>query len=410
MCVACVASPACHGQKKDQPFPGQGPSCHLIEHAQGPQTICAACPLLISSSFQRYPVCSRPHVQKRTCVRPSSLQAEVIVVDHIGPRPLKIPAGLGYFSTPSYPRLSQSQLSRFSAGIRISCCVPGIALTPRLVLLAGGWMRHAALAARTVFAPKTMRRTWNSVWLHEGWRKDTNKGCQIHHAICPTLPVLASLLPGAESRIWTTAAHVKSRIHLTPAAFARVSHSCTRHSRRGGHNMDTRRLSGLKSEFRDGYHACCWTTTAHTHTHADTHTHTRTHTHTHTPLQPVGRIPLTRPMTADALGAHVKPQEELVVKSPHCRLCPVRSVDLSRRFVSLCNPGWSNTRPCLLVEFKQALPSKGRNPLRQKKKVVWPVVHGLSTAQKFPPISGCHPHRCPRDPSPLDGSPSISHT
>lgn len=118
-----------------------------------------------------------------------------------------------------------------------------------------------------------------------------NKSCQIHPAICPALPVLATLLPGAESRVWTTAAHVKSRIHLTPAAFARVSHSCTQHSSPGGHNLGARRLS-VKSESRTGYHACCWTTTA--------------HTRTHTPPQPKGRIPPTRPMAADALGSDVK--------------------------------------------------------------------------------------------------------
>lgn len=57
------------------------------------------------------------------------------------------------------------------------------------------------------------------------------------------------------------------------------------------------------------------------------------------------------------------------MKSPHCRLCPVRSVDLTCRCVSLCNPEWSNTRPCLLVHFNQILPPKGRNPLREKKNV-----------------------------------------
>lgn len=81
--------------------------------------------------------------------------------------------------------------------------------------------------------------------------KIPNKSCQTHPAICPTLPALATLLPGADSRVWTTAAHVKSRIHLTPAAFARFPHSRARHSRRG--NMVTRRLSGLKSERRDVY-------------------------------------------------------------------------------------------------------------------------------------------------------------
>lgn len=64
------------------------------------------------------------------------------------------------------------------------------------------------------------------------------------------------------------------------------------------------------------------------------------------------RIPLTRTLAADTLGANLKSEEELVVKSPHRRLCPVRSVDLTCRCVSLCNPEWSNTRPCLVVEFK----------------------------------------------------------
>lgn len=56
-CVRCVCCfPRLSRAKKDQPFPAQAPSCHLIENAQGPQTVCAACPLLISSSFQQYPV------------------------------------------------------------------------------------------------------------------------------------------------------------------------------------------------------------------------------------------------------------------------------------------------------------------------------------------------------------------
>lgn len=161
-CVVCGRPPPVTS-KKDQPFPGQAPSCHLNQNAQGLQTICAACPLLISSSFQRYPVCPRLHGQSRTCGRPSSLQAEVIVADHMGRQPFKAPAGLGYFPAPSDPGLSQWQRSCFSTGIRISCCMPGIALTPRLVPLAEDWKRDAALAARAVSFTKTMRRTWNSV-------------------------------------------------------------------------------------------------------------------------------------------------------------------------------------------------------------------------------------------------------
>lgn len=60
-----------------------------------------------------------------------------------------------------------------------------------------------------------------------------NKSCQIQPCDLPYPSVPATLPPGAESRIWTTAAHVKSRIHLTPAAFARFSHSCTRLPRCG---------------------------------------------------------------------------------------------------------------------------------------------------------------------------------
>lgn len=57
---------------------------------------------------------------------------------------------------------------------------------------------------------------------------------------------------------------------------------------------------------------------------------------------------------------------------PHCRLCPVRSVDLTCRCVSLCNPKWSNSRPCLLVDLRQALPFKadGTHCERGKKKGV----------------------------------------
>lgn len=109
-----------------------------------------------------------------------------------------------------------------------------------------------------------------------------NKSCQIHPAICPTLPVFATLLPGAESRVWTTAVHDKSRIHLTPAAFARVSHSCTRHSRRGGHNMGNWRTFRPKVRM-PGRVSSLLLDDEGSHTHP----------------QPKGRIPPTRLMTAD---------------------------------------------------------------------------------------------------------------
>lgn len=100
--------------------------------------------------------------------RPSQLQAEVIVTGRLDPRPLSILAAPGCLLAARfiYPRLSQLQqhLSCSSIGAgnmsvcHTACCyLVSTALTPQLVLLAEDWMRHAAIAARAVFAPKTLR-------------------------------------------------------------------------------------------------------------------------------------------------------------------------------------------------------------------------------------------------------------
>lgn len=151
MCVCffvCVSLPRLSRAEKDQPLPGPGtvmsPHRKCPGSSDNPCRLPAAHFLVISTD----PVCPCLHVQKRTCVRPSSLQAEVIAADHVDPRPLKMttpPPGLGYFSCPSYPRFSRRQLSCFSAAIRTSYYVPDIAVTPRLGLPAECWMRQLLL-------------------------------------------------------------------------------------------------------------------------------------------------------------------------------------------------------------------------------------------------------------------------
>lgn len=146
-----------------------------------------------------------------------------------------------------------------------------------------------ALAARAVFAPSALRAHGTRSGSHEGWRKDIQRELLTPPpAICPTVPVLATLLPWAESPVWLTAAHVKSRIHLPPAAFARFSHSCARHSRPGGHKnvfpagvrpkvRIPERVSSLLLD-DDGSHP-----------------------------QPKGQVPPSRPFALGTLSAHVKP-------------------------------------------------------------------------------------------------------
>lgn len=164
LCVVCC-SPPCHEQRKISHSLDLAPSCHLTESAQGLQTICAVCPLLISSSFQRYPVCPRLHVQRRICVRPSSLQAEVIVADHVDPRPFKIP--------PSPPRTWLLQLPVVPQAVAMpalmfQCWNTYIMLRTWHRTDAAAWAPSrgldaaAALTARTVFAPKALSRTWKS--------------------------------------------------------------------------------------------------------------------------------------------------------------------------------------------------------------------------------------------------------
>lgn len=99
-------------RKKDQPFSGQALSCHLIGSVQGLQTVCAACPLLISSSFQRSPVFPRLHVQTKPVSdrRRFSLKSSsptTLILAH------KIPVGFGCFPTPSYPMISQKRALMF---------------------------------------------------------------------------------------------------------------------------------------------------------------------------------------------------------------------------------------------------------------------------------------------------------
>lgn len=109
--------PTCHEQEKDRPFPGRALSYHHVtssKNTQGLHKICAACPMLISSSFQRYPVCPRRlHVstEQNLHARLSQLQAGVIVtgqatliLDHSRYQP-----HLGYF-----PALSTSQVLAFT--------------------------------------------------------------------------------------------------------------------------------------------------------------------------------------------------------------------------------------------------------------------------------------------------------
>lgn len=163
-CVLCVAPPPVTSKRKISHSLDQAPSCHLTENAQGLQTICAACPLLISSSFQRYPVCPRLHVQKRTCVRPSSLQAEVIVADHVDPRPLKMtpPPRTWTLQLPNVPQAVAMPALMFQ------CWNTYIMLRTWHRTDAAAWAPSrgldaaAALTARAVFAPKALMRAWKS--------------------------------------------------------------------------------------------------------------------------------------------------------------------------------------------------------------------------------------------------------
>lgn len=190
--VCC--GPACHEQENDQPFRGKALSCHLchLPHPKCSRVFRQSVPparCLISSSFQRYPVCSRLHVLNRTSGRPSRLQAEVIVIAHIDHQPLRIPAAPVYFSalfisqalaiTPlmfqcwdtstillTWHRTDGAS-SAASRGLGAACCSWGT----------GG------------LCPEDPAMTWNSVWLHESWRKKSqemlpNPPCDLPYPAC----------------------------------------------------------------------------------------------------------------------------------------------------------------------------------------------------------------------------------
>jgi hypothetical protein len=195
--ASCVAPPACDGQeKKTLPF-----LCHLIQSAQGLQTICAACPLLISSSFQRYPVCPRrPHVLNRTGPAPDRRRSRLkssspatLILDHSRSQPQP-----GYFPALFISQALAITPLMFQRWSRTSYCVPGIALTPHLVLRAEDWVRHLLLRP----GRSLPRRPCNDMELGSGCmragERNPRNSCQTHPAICPTLPVLETLLHGAE--------------------------------------------------------------------------------------------------------------------------------------------------------------------------------------------------------------------
>lgn len=395
--VVCCTPPPPPGpvtRKKDQPFSGQALSCHLIGSAQGLQTVCAACPLLISSSFQRSPVFPRLHVQTKPVSdrRRFSLKSSsptTLILAH------KIPAGFGCFPTPSYPMISQKRALMFqcwnthimlrtqyrpdaadcapSRGLDATCLPwrPGRSL-PRVPC------EHMELGLARMRAGE----------------RTPNESCSTPPAICPTVPVLATLLPWAETPVWLTAAHVKSRIHLTSAAFARLSHSCTQHSRPGGHKnvlpagvrpkvRTPERVSSLLDD--DGSHP-----------------------------QPKGHVPLSRPFASRHLECSCRASEELVVKTPHCRLCPVRSVYLTSGCVSLCNPEWSTKSPCLLSSSNSGRPSHPRDGAhyeRGRRKnsecdLRSMAYRGRKNSHLFPAPVRTAP---PETPAHFDGGPSISH-
>lgn len=161
----CVLLPRLSRAEKDQPLPGPGtvmsPHRKCPGSSDNPCRLPAAHFLVISTG----PVCPRLHVQKRTCVRPSSLQAEVIVADHVDPRPLKIntpPPRTWLLQVPVVPQILATPALMFQ------CCNTYIMLCTWHRCDAAAWAPSrgldaaAALAARTVFAPKAWRRTWNS--------------------------------------------------------------------------------------------------------------------------------------------------------------------------------------------------------------------------------------------------------